>query len=70
MDDTKKAVIKGAINELEEKKQQLKALIEFLRQSGQSNPQYYQIKTCESEYELASRQINEFKEILEKYNQP
>lgn len=65
LDNSGKAEIYLAINELEEKKVQLQCLINFLRESGPSNPQYYQIKNCQKEYDLAISQINEFNTILE-----
>ena len=55
--------ISRAINELEQKKEQLDALILFLKKAGSQNPQYYQIENCETEYELANFQIDQLKKI-------
>ena len=68
LDSAEKMKIYGAIKELEEKKEQLKCLINFLREAGPSNPQHYQIKNCQDEFDLANSQINEFNEILNNEN--
>ena len=55
--------INRAIWELEQKKEQLNALILFLTKAGPANPQYHRISNCQCEYELTVSQLIQLNKI-------
>ncbi|MCC3473312.1 MAG: hypothetical protein JGK10_16315 [Microcoleus sp. PH2017_13_LAR_U_A] len=60
----------AVLEHLQERKQQLHALILYLQSSGETHSQYDQLAKCKAEYELVISQLQRLQKQNKKQGQP